>query len=242
MNHHYIDLDRHFRDLTRQEQESPELITSLNDTKFGSTWDKLLNSKRVLILAEAGSGKTSEMKARKKRLTYQGHFAFFIPIERLEKEGVHDYLSLESNEAKNFDAWLTASNPPAYFFLDAVDELKLTGGKLDICLGKVARALGSACNRAHIFVSCRPTDWRPLYDLAIFYEKLPINDSLSTSELTSEEEFLAPLRSSKKSKKETPPVEEFRCVILQPLKSRSNRNICVCQRCHELQSVNSRNK
>ncbi len=67
------------------------------------------------------------------------------------------------------------------------------------------------------FVSCRPTDWRPSYDWAIFCEKLPVNDSLSTFELTSEEEFLAPLRPSEKSKKETPPVEKFRCVILQTL-------------------------
>lgn len=218
----YIKLDRHFRDLTNQERESPELIALLYDNEpcLDSSWDKLLKSERVLILAEAGSGKTIEMKAQKKRLTAEGHFAFFIPIEMLYAEDIRSYLSfLEQDELENFETWLADSNNrQAYFFLDAVDELKLAGGKLEISLGKVARALGKASRRAHIFVSCRPTDWS-VEDMTIFQEKFPVSEPLSMPEPTGDEVFLASLRSQQleERKKREQPVEKFRCVILQSL-------------------------
>lgn len=217
MNSH-VELNRYFRNIPKEELESLNSIASPNDKNVYHplTWNTLLESERVLILAEAGSGKTSEMKAQKKRLTTEGFFAFFIPIEALNKKKVREYLSLESGEAENFDAWLIADNQIAYFFLDSVDEFKLIGGKLNIALSEVAYALGKACNRAHIFVSCRPTDWRPNYDLETFLEKLPISGP-PVSELTSDEAFLMPLRQVQARKKEKKPIEKFRLVTLQPL-------------------------
>ncbi len=135
----FIELDRRFRDLTDKEREDPELLASWGDSKLyaGSSWDELLESERVIILAEAGSGKTCEMVAQKKRLISAGKIAFFIPIEVLDKEDVRGYLAMEHDELERFDAWIAHGEQSAWFFLDAVDELKLTNGSLDKGLGIV---------------------------------------------------------------------------------------------------------
>ncbi len=148
----FIELDRRFRDLTDKEREDPELLALWGEQEpyRGTSWDELLESERVIILAEAGAGKTWEMKAQKARLTSDGHVAFFIPIEVLDSEDVRSYLAMEPDEVERFDAWLANDEQTAWFFLDAVDELKLTNGKLEIGLGKVADSLSAARNRARI--------------------------------------------------------------------------------------------
>jgi hypothetical protein len=82
----YIDLSRRFRDLTESELEDPELLASLNDARWAVAagmsvgWTELLQHPRVLILAEAGSGKTAEMQEQAARLSAVGNTAFFIPL------------------------------------------------------------------------------------------------------------------------------------------------------------------
>jgi hypothetical protein len=64
----FIDLQRRFRDLIKAELEDPALLASMNDREFGSPpgWPELLKHERVLLLAEAGSGKTIEMREQAK--------------------------------------------------------------------------------------------------------------------------------------------------------------------------------
>ena len=66
----FIDLQRRFRDLTAAELEDPELLASLNEHEYGpgTSWSELLKNDRVLVLAEAGAGKTIEMVEQAKRL------------------------------------------------------------------------------------------------------------------------------------------------------------------------------
>ena len=71
---HFIDLQRRFRDLTKAELEDPELLASMNDRAFG-----------ILLLAEAGSGKTIEMREQAKSLVSEGKFAFFVALESLDR-------------------------------------------------------------------------------------------------------------------------------------------------------------
>ena len=78
----YIDLKRHFRDLTKEELDGPELLAASNGHEFlqGSPWPELLECPRVLLLAEAGSGKTREMQEKARwaadylRLDYEYRF------------------------------------------------------------------------------------------------------------------------------------------------------------------------
>jgi hypothetical protein len=221
----YIELDRRFRDLTDKEREDPTLLALWSDSEplAGLPWSELIKSERVVILAEAGTGKTREMVAQKKRLNAEGYSAFFIPVEALDREDVRGYLATEAGEVERFDQWLAQGDPPGWFFLDSVDELKLINGKLEQALGKLAHALGPARNRAHILISCRPTDWRPVQDMEIFQTKFPTSDPREQrGEWSSDDEFLAPFREEEKTKAKTVKdgVPKFRCVVLQALGKR----------------------
>lgn len=221
MDEQYVSLDRSFRDLSKEEEIEPSLLSHISGWEHaeGTSWGELLKSERVVILAEAGSGKTKEMLAQADTLVNQGETAFFIPIEELDKQGVREYLTSEPGHAERFDSWSASSeDKPAWFFLDSVDELKLVQGKLDRALGKMTSALGTNSNHARIIVSCRPTDWQPIQDMAMLRRKLPESAEPTPSEKTEEEMFLAPIRREKEeNKEEENKPSKSRCVILLPL-------------------------
>ena len=127
----HVDLKRKFRDLTESELHDPELLLAMADSELlkSISWDDVLRSPRVLILAEAGSGKTQEMREQAKRLQDAGEAAFFVPLEMLDKEGVVEVL--DAADGRAFEAWKARHTAIAWLFLDAVDELKLTHGKLE---------------------------------------------------------------------------------------------------------------
>ena len=106
----YIDLQRRFRTLTEAELEDAELLTALdelNEGKFRPStaigWSKLLQYDRVILLAGAGAGKTREMEEQAKHLVGEGRFAFFVPLESLDREAFVDLLS--TDEQERFEAW-----------------------------------------------------------------------------------------------------------------------------------------
>lgn len=223
-------MDRRFRDLTDKEREDPAILAHFGDSGMprGSDWPELLKSERVVLFAEAGSGKTREMQAQAKRLTAAGKTAFFLPIEALDREDVRGILAMEPGEAERFDAWLAEGDQPGWLFLDAVDELKLTNGKLDLALGKVSRALGAARNRAHIILSCRPTDWRPVQDLETLNKRLPTGDPAVKTAASSDDAFLEPFRQfDKKQEKAVAAAPKLRLVVLLPLAEKQIRIFAV---------------
>lgn len=186
----------------------------------------------MIVFAEAGSGKTREMEFQARRLVAGGKSAFFIPIEVLTGQDVRDYLSMEPGEAERLDGWLAEDGRPGWFFLDAVDELKLSSGKLDTALGKVARALGTALNRAHVILSCRPTDWRPVHDLQTFEKRLPVAEAVIEPPLSGDDEFLAGFReqrTSKSTKDEEPTTPRQRLVVLLPLGEKQIRHFAASE-------------
>ena len=135
----------------------------------GMGWSELLEHRRIVLLAEAGAGKTTEMEERVNRLVQEGRFAFFLPLESLDKDPVVDILS--SDEEERFEEWKLKDGAPAWFFLDAVDELKLTEGKLDRALRRVSKDIDGHIQRARVIISCRPSDWRPVTDLVTYHGK-----------------------------------------------------------------------
>ena len=105
----YIDLGRMFRDLTDQEREDPTILAQLHELGVSGDigWDKLLESERVVILAEAGSGKTRELRERCCLINADGRAAFFIPIDVLHAETVEDYLAMDGT---HFEEWLASDS------------------------------------------------------------------------------------------------------------------------------------
>ena len=126
----FIDLERRFHEPADREVDDPENLAAWGEYLPGSTgWPDLLEHDRVVLLAEAGAGKTEEMRQQAKRLVEEGKFAFFVALEDLDREPIDDILA--TDDEKRFEEWKAAADAPAWFFLDAVDELKLTQGVAD---------------------------------------------------------------------------------------------------------------
>ena len=127
---------------------------------------------RVILLAEAGSGKSTEMHAQKTHLLAQQRFAFFIRLELLYDGLESGFQSME--DERRFNTWKSDGQSPAWFFLDAVDELKLVKFRIDKALRHLSKSIDGHMNRAKIFISCRVSDWRPHHDLNLVRELFPI--------------------------------------------------------------------
>ena len=170
----FIELQRRFRRVNDAELEDTESFIYWDGQGFGPGmgWSELLEHRRIVLLAEAGAGKTTEMEERVNRLVQEGRFAFFLPLESLDKDPVVDILS--SDEEERFEEWKLKDGAPAWFFLDAVDELKLAEGKLDRALRRVSKDIDGHIQRARVIISCRPSDWRPVTDLATVKHRLPV--------------------------------------------------------------------
>ena len=175
----FLDLKRRFRDLrdtelAHGEFDDPGILASLDEWGLGSSfgWGELLEHPRVVLLAEAGAGKSTEMSEQAKRLVEDGRYAFFAPLESLDRDPLRTLL--EPPQEVKFESWLADGNESGWFFLDAVDELKLTNGKLDRALLRLSRDLVGHLHRARVIVSCRPSDWRPSLDLTTVQNRLPV--------------------------------------------------------------------
>ena len=185
----FIDLDRQFREPTDEELEDVGRFGFLNSYDFQPgvfDWSKLLTYSRVILLAEAGSGKTEEMKQQQKKLVEAGKFAFFVPLESLDRDRLTECLS--SEDERKFETWKSDEQEPGWFFLDAVDELKLTEGKLDRALNRLSREIDGHLHRVHVIISCRPSDWHPERDLATVLNRLPVPQERGDIHLRSSEE------------------------------------------------------
>ncbi|MFN7870997.1 MAG: hypothetical protein ACK5QQ_02210, partial [Cyanobacteriota bacterium] len=81
-NEDYIELNRQFTPVPNSNEaaEENQILADWGHLKSKS-WDDLEQEFRCVILAEAGAGKTSELKYRAEFLKQQGKSAFFIRIE-----------------------------------------------------------------------------------------------------------------------------------------------------------------
>src|SRR4051794_17318478 len=166
----YVWVKRTFRDLSDAEIADIEKASAL--VKFGwgggVSWDEVLRSPRVLLISEAGAGKTCECKAQRDRLLAAGEAAFFFDLATLATAAPRD--TLLPDEERRFEAWLASQSDSATFFLDSIDELKLTLGNFALALTRFAKALGGQIARARIVITSRPVP----FDRALIERYLPI--------------------------------------------------------------------
>ena len=211
----FIDLQRRFHDLTDSEPEDIESLLAWSGSEFGPDigWSELLQYARVILLAEAGTGKTDEMRQQVKRLTGEGRFAFFIPLESLGRDSNVDILDILSvakeGQDERFKQWKANGRKPAWFFLDAVDELKLIAGKLDRALSRLSRAMDGHLAHTRIIISCRPSDWRSGSDLNTVQHRLPVPEVRRESSVQPPEEvFMEALRHERGGQSYVAPEED----------------------------------
>jgi hypothetical protein len=172
-----VDLDRHFVPL-KPDVESLDWGAEMG-RKYGGWlgWDELLTKRRVVLLAEAKSGKTEEFRMRAAALRDSGKAGFFLRVEDLADGALVDGLTPEDDI--RFSEW-TGGDAQGWFFLDSVDEARLNNKTLERALMHFRRGVGSALDRASVLISCRASDWKGTQDLKLIQDLLPLAPSRSS--------------------------------------------------------------
>ena len=194
------------------EADQQSFLVSLGWSR-GTTWEDLLRSRRVLMISEAGAGKTYECREQAQRLWDAGEPAFFVELARLAAEDLRSLL--DHDEEARLDAWLSSQSDVATFFLDSIDELKLTLGSFEQALKRLKRAIGSKLRQSRIVITTRPIP----FDEQLVRRLLPIPPVPSTE--PSEETFakiaMRDHQSHQVGDKDDSAAPDWRTVALMPL-------------------------
>lgn len=166
----HIELHRTFRELLRNDEQGDD-ARALSLGNASLTLPNLLNERRVIILSEAGSGKTEEIREAARRLKAKGKAAFFLRLEHV----FFDFdTAFEEGTLEEFQAWL-ASSEQGWILLDSIDESRLRS-PLDFAaaMRKVSGQLATAKQRAHLIITGRTSAWRPKTDLELCNMLFPV--------------------------------------------------------------------
>lgn len=179
------------------------------------TWSDLLAKRRVVILAEAGSGKTAELIAQASLQVAAGKTAFCATVQDVGRDGLER--TLRPADRARLQAW-RAGSEPAWFFIDSIDEAKLDNIRLERALRHLAEGIAGAEARAHIVLSGRHTDWEFARDARRFDEELPLPAAAIDAPLPALEELIRKLLRNERPE-ELPPSETSMVVVMAPLDS-----------------------
>lgn len=182
-------------------------------------WGVLLAKRRVVILAEAGSGKTEELAEQARLQSTAGKFAFYATVQDVGRDGLER--ALRSADRPRLNAW-RASNEPGWFFVDSIDEAKLDNIRLDRALRKLADGVVGAEGRAHVVLSGRHTDWEFSRDARRLNEELPLPNVSPPEPLPSLETLIRRVLRHE-ARPEPAPVETPLVVVMAPLNSEQVR-------------------
>ncbi len=216
-------MDRTFKNIPEdriQDADKPSFLNSLNWIRGGS-WDDLLESKRILIISESGVGKTYECRQRSGSLWAAGEAAFFLELAALAVEDVRTLLSFE--EESRLGEWLDSKSSIATFFLDSIDELKLTKASFRTALTKLRKLIGERLDRVRIVVTTRPTS----FDVQLLRTIFPVPTNISS--LSGEEAFARTAIRENISRKTDSSIKKYpdwRVVALMPLSDEQIIDVC----------------
>lgn len=171
----FVDLKRQFMPFKDEKEWELHYTAFGSEEYFGAqNWDELLSHNRVVVLAEAGAGKTAELRAVAARLNDENPgSAFYVTLNAVAKQGLFGALETLDDQ-KSYRDWKAAISH-CWFFIDSLDEARLNGATFQTALSILQKELAPHLDRAKILVSCRVSDWRSLSDAADF-EKYLGND------------------------------------------------------------------
>ena len=178
----FVELNRSFAPIEKDKELNPDIASFWGHKLSGwLNWAQLLECRRVVLLAEAASGKTCEFQNRAQALRDQGQAAFFVTVEDLADDSFVAALDLALEQA--FESWRDGdTGEDGWFFLDSVDEARLHHKSLERALRRFAREIGAAIGRAHVYVSCRVSDWREQEDREAVKRTLSVPEVLPAPE------------------------------------------------------------
>jgi len=167
----FVQLHRTFHDLAVSEEEGKESkLFRLMLRNKPTQWPDLLEEPRVVLLSEAGSGKTEEIRHVCRDLLQRAKQAFFLRIEHVAQD--FD-TAFEEGTPKEFGEWMS-SNEDGWLLLDSVDEARLKDPKdFERAIRKIGQELGGVLQRTRILITGRTDAWRPTTDLLICGRALP---------------------------------------------------------------------
>lgn len=166
----FIELGRTFHQLSESIESDRSVAQLLFTSGKCLSWSDLIQEHRVVILSEAGSGKTEEIRNVARRLRSDGKTAFFIRLEHVARDFE---IAFEEGSYEEFLNWMD-SDGEGWLLLDSVDEARLRDpGDFEAAVRKLGRLLTSAKQRVYIVITGRTSAWRPKTDLAFCAKHLP---------------------------------------------------------------------
>ncbi|WP_247447568.1 hypothetical protein [Bradyrhizobium sp. 197] len=167
----FVQLERSFHELAKHARDSDafDLDRALS---IGPSlnWDDLLKGFRTVILSEAGTGKTEELRQTAKSLRAEQKKAFFMRLEHIPNDFEDAF---EVGTFEEFNEWL-ASTDEGWLLLDSVDEARLRNpGDFELAIRKLGRRVQTAAARAHIVLAGRTSAWRARTDAKLCESHLP---------------------------------------------------------------------
>lgn len=209
-----IALDRRFYEWKNEEPPDPRMHRALGLGDVGIGWDDLLSKWRAVVLAEAGSGKSTEMEERARLIRADGRAAFYAAVEDVGRDGLD--AAVGPGAGLDLAVWRTSADD-AWFFVDSVDEAKSSGVRLGKVLRKLADGLQGCEGRAHIILSGRITDWEFRTDLRAMEKWLPTPAPSSGPIATPDEELRRIVRQQRLPDQKPQDVEKPFVAIMAPL-------------------------
>jgi len=169
----FVELNRTFHELSLNTGESDEMdFGHFFHVERSLSWTDLIQEYRVVILSEAGSGKTEEIRNIAQKLRGESKAAFFLRLEHIPNNFEDAF---EAGNFKQFNAWLE-SGEEGWLFLDSVDEARLRSPKdFELAIRKLGSRISMAKERARIVITGRAHAWRPKTDLALCMQHLPFS-------------------------------------------------------------------
>ena len=159
----FIELNRTFHELSEHAGKSDDVdLSQVFHVKSRMGWEDVLKNRRAVILSEAGSGKTQEIRHVASRLRAEGKAAFFLRLELIPD----DYdVAFEIGTLEEFERWLS-SNDEGWLLLDSVDEARLRSPKdFELAIRRLGKIIDAAKGRVSIVLTGRTHAWRPKTDL-----------------------------------------------------------------------------
>jgi hypothetical protein len=176
----FIDLDRTFHELvsTADATDDTALARMLGKQR-ALHWTDLLAHHRTVLLSEAGSGKTVEVREAARRLRADGKRAFFLRIESVSQSFE---MAFEVGTYAEFLAWCE-SGEEGWLLLDSVDEARLRDPKdFERAIKIVGSRLAATMQNAHIVITGRSSAWRTKTDLLLCKFVFPYQETQSAVE------------------------------------------------------------
>lgn len=161
----FIQLDRTFSKILLASDATDDTDVGGRHVRQGDlSWHHLLGHNRVILLSEAGSGKTAEIRNVALELRSEGKSAFFLRIENVTAN-FEDAFEVGTHE--EFEAWID-SGLEGWLLMDSVDEARLNDPKdFERAVKKLGRLTRNIASHMHVLITGRSTAWRARTDLAL---------------------------------------------------------------------------